>query len=427
MKEKLGNRSSFDLSLFFTAFFLWIIGVFIVYSATYIHTTGPLVGLYKSQIVWVFMGAMVIAAAVSIPGKWFFNLSYLFYGASILMLLVAIINGVDAKGASRWIAVGGMRMQPSEFAKIGLLLALARYLSQNTISLINWRTLIVPAIIIGIPFILVMKQPDLGTAMVFCILSVPMFYWAGMSLLELLFLCSPGLSIVLSAIPLVIAFGEHQASAGFAGAIPWGLFFLAVCAVLYYTRPPMFIIVGVIAANILASTVTTVIWGSVLHDYQKMRVISFINPEADPSGAGYQVIQSMVAIGSGNLFGKGFLQGSQSKLSYLPEQHTDFIFSVFGEQFGFIGCAFILLVYLFLIIRAISTVHHIRNRFTNLVVIGAATIMAFHAFINAAMVMGLMPVVGVPFPFMSYGGSFVLTVSILIGLILNARVSRQDF
>ena len=427
MRREIGNKSTFDISLFFTAVFLWVVGIFIVYSATYIHTSGPLVGLYKSQVVWVLMGILIIAMVVSIPSRWYYAFSYVFYGLSILLLLFAIVNGVDAKGASRWIAVGGMRLQPSEFAKIGLLLALARYLSKNIVSLMEWKTLVVPGLIIGIPFILVMKQPDLGTAMVFIVLSLPMLYWAGLSLLELFFVCSPGLSIVLSAIPLVIAFGHHQTAVGFGAAIPWGLFFLVVCAVLYYTRPPLFIVVGVIAANLIAATVTTVIWGSVLHDYQKMRVISFLDPEADPDGAGYQVIQSMVAIGSGNVFGKGYLQGSQSKLSYLPEQHTDFIFSVFGEQFGFVGCSFILMVYLFMIFRAVSTVQHIRNRYTNLVIVGGASILAFHTFINAAMVMGLMPVVGVPFPFMSYGGSFVLTMSILVGLILNARVSKQDF
>ena len=425
MKTK--HAGVFDLSLFTTALVLWIVGIFVVYSATYINTSGPLAGLYKSQIMWVVMGIIVIVMAVSIPGKFFFNTSYIFYGASILLLLYAIVKGIDAKGAARWIAVGGMRMQPSEFAKIGLLLALARYLSQNEISLLNWRSLIFPAIIIGIPFLLVLKQPDLGTAMVFCILSVPMFFWAGMSLLEIFFLCSPVLSVVLSAIPLVVAYGAHQSGAGFAGTIPWGLFFISLVATLYYAKPPRFIFIAVIALNLVAATVTNVIWGTVLRDYQKMRVISFLNPEADAAGAGYQVIQSMVAIGSASVFGKGYLQGSQSRLSYLPEQHTDFIFSVFGEQFGLVGCTLILSVYLFLVIRALSTVQHIRNRFTNLVIVGGSTVLAFHAFINAAMVMGLMPVVGVPFPFLSYGGSFVLTVSILLGLILNARTSSQDF
>ncbi|MBN1307503.1 MAG: rod shape-determining protein RodA, partial [Chitinispirillaceae bacterium] len=183
----------------------------------------------------------------------------------------------------------------------------------------------------------------------------------------------------------------------------------------------------VIIANLFTATMTTVVWSSLLKDYQKMRIISFINPQADPFGAGYQVIQSKVAVGSGHLFGKGFLKGTQTKLSYLPEQHTDFIFSVLGEQFGLIGCTALLLLFLLLIIRVLSFTRHIRNRFFNLIIVGSASIIAFHVFINTAMTIGMMPVTGIPLPFLSYGGSFTLTVAILIGLVLNAKMSTQEF
>ncbi len=425
MKE-LHKKNGFDFPLFFAALALWIIGLFLVYSATVIHETGPLAGLYKQQVIWLFMAILVILAITSIPGRYFHAFAYIFYGLSLILLLLAIFMGVSAKGAERWIMIAGFKLQPSEFAKIGLLLALARYLSEKTVSLEKISTFIMPGILILIPFILVLKQPDLGTAMVFSAMALPMFYWGGLTLIEVFYIISPIISLSLSAIPLILSYESHH-SWGIMGAIPWGVFFLGLCAVLYYFRPSLFITTGVVVANLFTATIVTVVWNSVLKDYQKMRIISFINPQADPFGAGYQVIQSKVAIGSGHIFGKGFLQGTQTKLSFLPEQHTDFIFSTLGEQFGFIGCTVVVFLFLFLIVRGFMLTQSLRSRFFNLVVIGAISIIGFHIFINSAMTMGIMPVTGIPLPFLSYGGSFTLTVAILLGLILNTKVSNQDF
>ncbi len=424
--HELQKKGKFDLSLFGTAVILWVVGIFLVYSATCLHTSGPLVGIFKQQIIWVVMALLIILAIVSIPGRIIFSGTYLFYGISLIMLVLAIITGVEAKGAERWIMVGGFKIQPSEFAKVGLLLALARYLSEKTVSLYNISTFFVPGILILLPFTLVMKQPDLGTALVFTAMSLPMFYWGGLTLLEMFYIISPGISLALSFLPLLLTYNSGT-DWGFLEAVPWGFFFLVIIAVLYLTRPPLFIWIGVIFANLLASTITTVVWNSVLKDYQKMRIISFINPQADPFGAGYQVIQSTVAIGSGNIFGKGYLQGTQTRLSFLPEQHTDFIFSVLGEQFGLIGCAAVVLLFMFLIIRGYMVTQSVRNRFVNLVAVGASSILGFHVFVNIAMTLGMMPVTGLPLPFLSYGGSFTLTVAVLMGLLLNAKLTNQDF
>jgi len=420
------TKSAFDFPLFFAAIALWLIGLALVYSATVIHDTGPLVGLYKQQVIWIIMAVLVILAITSIPGRYFHAFAYIFYGLSLVLLLAALFMGVSTKGAERWIIIAGFKLQPSEFAKIGLLLVLARYLSEKSVSLSNISSFIMPGILILVPFLLVMKQPDLGTAMVFCAMALPMFFWGGLTLLEVFFIISPVISLTLSAIPLILSYESHH-SWGIMGAFPWGVFFLGLCALLYYSRPAMFITVGVVIANLFTATIVTVVWNSILKDYQKMRVISFVNPQADPFGAGYQVIQSKVAIGSGHLYGKGFLQGTQTKLSFLPEQHTDFIFSVLGEQFGFIGCTGVVLLFLFLVIRGFLITQSLRNRFFNLVVIGAVSIIGFHIFVNSAMTMGIMPVTGIPLPFLSYGGSFTLTVAILIGLILNTKASKQDF
>jgi rod shape determining protein RodA len=422
----LDRKQHFDFPLFFTAIALWIIGVALVYSATHIYDTGPLVGLAKSQIVWVIMGILIILALVSLPSRFYYSFAYVFYGLSLIMLLFVVVGGVASKGAARWIAIGPIRLQPSEFGKLGLMFALARYLSKHTVTLTRLSSFVMPGILIMVPFALVLKQPDLGTALVFGAMALPMFYWAGMPLIEIFYVISPGISVALSALPLILAFGK-SGSFGIAAAIPWGLFFIALCAVLYFFRPHTIILVAVIAANLAAATMTTVLWNSFLKDYQKTRIISFIDPQMDAFGSGYQVIQSKVAIGSGHFFGKGYLQGSQTRLSYLPEQHTDFIFSVLGEQFGLIGCTAVLLLFFFLIARGYLITQHCRNRFANLAIVGSLSIVTFHVFVNVAMTLGIMPVVGVPLPFLSYGGSFTLSLGILLGFILNARMKGHDF
>jgi rod shape determining protein RodA len=423
---EIQKKSEFDFLLLFLCIVLWITGLFLVFSATHIHESGPLVNSTRNQIVWVSMGLIIILIITSMPTRVFFSLSYVVYGLSLLLLLYGFFSGVISKGAERWIVIGGLRLQPAEFAKIGLLLALSRYLSAKTLSLGKITSFIIPVLFIIVPFGLIIKQPDLGSALVLGMISVPMLYWAGLSFLEFLFLASPLLSLLLSAIPLLLAYTSH-ATLGIGGAIPWGIFFLILCIILYMSRPPMFIIVSVIAINLTTAGITTMVWNGSLQDYQKKRIISFINPQADPAGAGYQVIQSKVAIGSGHLTGKGYLKGTQTRLSFLPEQHTDFIFSVLGEQFGLLGCVAILILYTLLIIRGYMTTQYVRNRFSNLVIVGSVSLLAFHIFINIAMTIGIMPVVGVPLPFLSYGGSFTLTIAILIGFILNARYSKTDF
>ena len=423
---EIQKKSEFDFLLLFLCIVLWIAGLFLVFSATHIHESGPLVNSTKNQIIWVVMGLVTILIITSLPRRFFFSLSYVVYGLSILLLLYGFFAGVISKGAERWIIVGGVRLQPAEFAKIGLLLALARYLSTKTLSLGKITSFIVPAALIVVPFALIIKQPDLGSALILGAISVPMLYWAGLSFLEFLFLSSPLLSLLLSAIPLLLAF-TNQASLGIGEAIPWGIFFVILCVTLYISRPPMLIVVAVIAINLTTAGITTVVWNGSLQDYQKKRILSFIDPQADPAGAGYQVIQSKVAIGSGHLTGKGYLKGTQTRLAFLPEQHTDFIFSVLGEQFGFFGCVAILILFMLLIIRGYMTTQYVKNRFSNLVIVGSVSLLAFHIFVNVAMTIGIMPVVGVPLPFLSYGGSFTLTIAILIGFILNARYSKDDF
>ena len=425
--DDLRRKYRLDFSLLLAALALWVVGIFLVYSATHFHEGGALAGIYRQQVVWVVMALLIVFIVVSVPSRWIFKSAYLIYGISLALLAFAVVAGVMTKGAERWVVIGGFRIQPSEFAKIGLLLALARYLSEKTVSLYKLSSFIVPGILILVPFVLVLQQPDLGTALVFCAMALPMFYWSNLTLLDVFYIISPLISLLLSAIPLLISYSTGDGSWGVSETIPWGIFFIVVLAILYFTRSPVFIWVGVIVGNIFTSTIVTVLWGSILKDYQKARITSFMNPQADPFGAGYQVIQSQIAVGSGNVVGKGYLQGTQSRLSFLPEQHTDFIFSILGEQFGIVGCSFVILLFLFLIIRGLMITRNCRNRFINLLAVGASAILCFHVFVNIAMTIGLMPVTGLPLPFLSYGGSFTVTVAVLVGLMLNARVTDHDF
>lgn len=418
-------RGTFDLALFIPIMILWVIGNFLVYSATKMHSSGLLYHIYYDQMIWTALGVMIIMGTLSIPTRIYYRMAPLIYVFTLILLVAVLLGGESSKGAQRWFSLGPVRLQPSEFAKIGLLLMLAKYFAKNSISLYKPKTLLVPLLIIVVPFILILKQPNLSTALVFMAMSLPMFYWAGMTLLELFFLISPLLSVVLSAVPLILTFGTGVAP-GILGTIPWGIFFIILVVVLSMTRPPLPLIVIVLVLNLTTALGTNVLWEKFLHDYQKMRVISFVDPQSDPRGAGYQVIQSMIALGSGQSFGKGYLQGSQVNLSYLPDQHTDFIFAVLGEQFGMVGCIGVLLLFLFIIGRALTTTHVIRNRFSNLLLVGASAMIGFHTLANVAMVIGLMPVTGLPLPYLSYGGSFALTVSILTGLMLNARADERN-
>ncbi|ERP38987.1 rod shape-determining protein RodA [Chitinivibrio alkaliphilus] len=411
----------FDVFLFIIALILWTIGLALVYSSASFH-------VFNQQILWGIMGILLILITVSIPTAFFYKSAHLFYVVTILLLITILFSGEAAMGAARWLVFGGLRIQPSEFAKIGLLLMLSRYLTKRDVSLYRLRTMIVPAIIITIPFVLVMQQPDLGTALIFLSISLPMFYWAGMSLGEIFYLITPCISLVLSAIPLILSFyADGDTHFSLWASIPWGIFVFIHLLSFRILRPPLKIMILSFSLSLIAATMTNLVWNNVLQDYQKMRVVSFINPQADPRGAGYQVIQSMIALGSGQEYGKGFLQGSQVNLQYLPEAHTDFIFAVLGEQFGLVGSALVLILYLLLIIRALSSTRNIRNRFANILLVGAASMTAFHVIINIAMVVGMMPVTGLPLPFLSYGGSFTLTMALLVGLIMNARGDRANY
>ncbi len=393
---------NFDLGIFLPTLVLIVVGLFAVYSATYLTSSS----YFSKQLIYAFLGIVLIVSIVLIPYKIIYEFSYLLYVLSLLLLLLVFFMGVKGFGAERWLAIGPMRLQPSEFAKIATVLAVARYLSQNDRNINEWKHLAIVFLMILIPFMLIAKQPDLGTSLVFLALIIPMLYMAGISWFFLFVITTP-------IITMIVAFNLYA----FMG---WMLLLLVI---LILARQKGIVKFGVFLMHIAVGAITPVLWKT-LRPYQQQRILTFLQPEKDPRGAGYQIIQSKVAIGSGGVWGKGFLQGSQSHLNFLPAHHTDFIFSVIGEEQGFVGIVLILMVFVFLFLYLLYLSNQVKSSFARLSLVGLMTILLFHTLINIAMTIGLAPVTGLPLPFLSYGGSFLLTSCLLIGITMNFSKNR---
>ncbi|MBK34288.1 MAG: rod shape-determining protein RodA [Gemmatimonadetes bacterium] len=394
-----------DLGLITTVLATTVIGITMIYSATFDWDLGTAGTTYQKQILWAFIALAGMALTVVIPPKLYYAFAYIIYGVAILLLLLVL-----EVGDRRWFNFGAIHVQPSELAKIATVLAIARYLSSSNLDIERLKTFIPPALLVLLPAALVYKQPDLGTALVFGAVLFPMLYWAGLKPVNIFFIISPGLS-------LVCAF--HHWSLG--------LLYLTMIAVVFHVRPRLSTMAVLGAVNLAVAIGAPYIWDNKLHDYQKDRILTFLNPDTDRLGGGYQVIQSKVAIGSGGLKGKGYLQGTQTKLAFLPEQHTDFVFSVVGEEFGFAGAITILMLFLFIVWRALTIATAVKSRFSSLVAIGLTAILVFHIFVNIGMTIGVMPVTGLPLPFLSYGGSPLVMSMVLVGFLLNVHGRRHEY
>ena len=312
----------------------------------------------------VAFAVMIVMALVNV--RWYYKYAYIFYLVVLLLLVAVEVIGHIGMGAQRWVDVGFFKIQPSELMKIGLVLCLARYFDAITMQGIrSFRGLIIPAIMAFVPVLLIVLQPDLGT----------------------------GLMLVFTTCILLFAIG-----------VQWWKFGLGLAAV---------------------GACLPIIW-NFLHDYQKERVLTFLNPERDPLGTGYHIIQSKIAFGSGGVFGKGFLNGTQTHLNFLPEKHTDFIFTMFSEEFGLVGSSLLLMLNLLIIIMGYAFAFRTNNYFAKLVIIGLNTNFFLYVFINTAMVTGLLPVVGIPLPLISYGGTVMISVMASFGIILCMNINRYN-
>jgi rod shape determining protein RodA len=321
------------------------------------------------------------------------------YGLSLLSLIAVMVIGVTANGAQSWIGVGGFNIQPSEFAKISLILTLAALLHQDTADTIPAivRTLMVAAV----PWFLILLQPDLGTSLVFGAITLGMLYWANANFGWIVLMISP----IVSSILFNVFFPA------------WIIWFGVMGLVAWFTLPWRWIgTVGAMAMNAMAGAGAGILWG-LLKQYQKDRLTLFLHPEKDALGGGYHLIQSRIAIGSGKFWGNGLYEGSQTQLNYVPEQHTDFIFSVIGEELGFVGAISVMILFWILCLRLIRIACKTEDNFGSLIAVGVLSMVLFQVLVNVGMTLGVAPITGIPLPWLSYGRSSLLTNFIAIGLV----------
>ncbi len=408
----MNNRyiSTFDPLLLVSALGLVAIGLIALYSSSQpVIQGGSGTNYFMLQSIWVVLGLGAMMLAWFFPLRWITGAAYGLYVFSLLLLLVVLVAGVAGYGAVRWIRIGPVNIQPSEFAKLATLLAAAKFLGEGNRDVNRPVDFILASLIFVLPFLLIARQPDLGTALVFAAMVLPVFFWAGLK---------PG-NVFLIVMPVFTMIASFNFIAFFVVMAILSLY-------LIITRRPLWMKIFNFSLNVFIGLIMPMLWGH-LKDYQKKRILTFLNPEADPLGAGYQVIQSMVAIGSGGLTGKGFLQGSQTQLRFLPEQHTDFIIAVIGEEFGFVGVLVVLTLFTILLVRMVKIASLTKNPANSILVIGMATVIGFHLIVNMGMAVGLMPVTGLPLPFISYGGSALLTNMVFIGLTQNVFRHRFEY
>jgi rod shape determining protein RodA len=383
------------------------IGLLTVYSAT--SVPGAHQGLWMKQLAWcglAFAAAWMVSA---IHYRLYDSLSWPLYAVSFLLLVAVLAIGTSKLGAKRWIDLGPLQFQPSEIAKIATTFVLARFFDHARLDLGKARFWLPPLFIALVPFALVAKEPDLGTALSFPAMLVAMYFWAGMPVSRLLLGLSPVFNVALYFVT---------------GSVGWfvGLFVL----LLALARPRLSLLLVMLALNGAVAYELPHLWNH-LHDYQKRRIETFINPDNDPYGAGYQIIQSKIAIGSGGVLGKGYLRGSQKALAFLPMRHTDFIYSVVGEELGFLGALTVVILYVVVILRGYRLAAVARDGFAGLMVVGVVTALFFTIMVNMLMTVGWAPVTGVPLPFLSYGGTALIVNCVQIGLLQNVALRRREY
>ena len=413
------RRQNLDMSPLWAGVLLMLIGVGVIYSAL-LSPGGVVTGdEHLKQLQWVVVALLVAGFATLISPRTLDALTWPLYGLILLGLVAVLVLPADMTGTHRWLRIGAFTFQPSELAKVFTLLGLARYLGEHRCDPNRVGTILQVFAIAGLPMLLVLKQPDLGTSLVFPPLAVALLYWRGLSTVNLFLLVTPAISAVTAFIyPPVL--GEPD----FIHMLPWATLMILVTGAAIFSGMGVVRGVFALATNIGAGIVTPYIWRG-LKSYQQQRIVTFLQPEADPLGAGYQIIQSKVAIGSGGFWGKGYLNGSQSKLDFLPERHTDFVFAVLGEEAGWVGAVFVLLVFFFVVARAIQIARQTRHRYASLVAFGIATIFCFHVLVNVGMATGLMPVTGLTLPLVSYGGSSMVVTMGMIGLLVGIGMRRH--
>jgi rod shape determining protein RodA len=402
-----------DRQLLLVSVGLIAFGLLTLYSAGQTDVPTRAAGVWHRQFIWVGIGIIAATVVFHVSPRLLEWLAPVLYGVSLCLLVLVLLVGTGAgtaQSSSSWLSIGGHQIgQPSELAKVATVLMLARYLSSRREPPRSLRDLTVPGLIVGMPFLLVLKQPDLGSAIVFIGVAFAMLFWAGVRPRLLFMLASPGLS-------LLLAFNDWT----------WGAWMVLFTGLLFAWRPYISDALVVWFLNVAMGAIALPLWKQ-LAPYQQNRLLTFLNPEVDPRAAGYHAIQSRVAIGSGGWFGTGYTQGPQKRLAFLPEQHTDFVFPIVGEELGFVGVVIALALFLALFLILLRISRRATDSFSSLLIFGILGLLFTHVYENVGMTVNLMPITGIPLPFFSYGGSFFVICSLCLGLAFRvANDSRQS-
>ena len=399
------RRTGIDRPLLLAVAALILPGIATLYSAGQTDFPTIAAGIWQRQIIWITIGVVGAVVIFRVPYRLLEWLTPFLYVASVALLLATLMVGTGAgtaAGTKSWIAIAGVRLgQPAELAKLATILMLARHLASRRHQPRSAFELLPSGIIVGIPLLLVGLQPDLGSALVFLGIFFSMLFWVGVSPWLLLLAASPIIS-------LILAFSTGL----------WGAWIVLITVLLLWLRPYILEALVMWGMNVLMGVVALRLWMG-LASYQQNRILSFLNPEIDPRATGWNVIQAKVAIGSGGLLGKGFLEGTQKRLAFLPSQHTDFVYPVLAEEFGFLGVVVSLFLFAMFFFVLIRVARHAVDTFSCVVVAGIAGLMLTHVVVNVGMSVRLMPVTGIPLPFYSYGGSFMVICLLCIGLTLR--------
>lgn len=368
---------------------------------------------FERQLVWAGICVVGIIIALVLPVRFFQKAAFGIYGFTVLLLVTALLFGREVNGARSWIYFGPIGFQSAELAKVGTVLAVAQLLSTRRPNASNVRYGLAAVGLLMIPAVLIILQNDTGTALVFMALVPIMLFWSGLPLSVILLMISPAIAGYLTIV-------YWQAALVFSIAFTLGLY--------WHTKDYR---ITTLAGLFTGGTMATALFAlsKVLKPHQVARIVSFTNPEAEEyrSGVGFHLVQSKAAIGSGGLFGKGFGEGTQTQGAYIPEQSTDFVFSVIGEEWGFVGAIVVLVLFAIFLIRLVSLGTQVKHPFGSMMAAGAAGIYLIHVFINVGMVSGLLPVIGIPLPFLSYGGSALLANTAMLAIVLNLHMRRDDF
>ena len=401
-------EDKFDFGLFIPCFLLICIGLLAIYSSTLNNPAAT--SNFEKQLVWAAAAIIIFFITYSLPIGSFRYIAASAYIFSIILLLAVLVAGKQVSGAKSWFDIGPFGFQPSELAKIGTILGLSAYLSRRNANIDSFLDILISISIGFVPVVLILLEPDMGTAIVFCGMILALIFWKGISLFSLFVVLSPAFVAVFAL------FGVYY----FIGAL------VLIAIALFLFKKDIFFSGSIFALNLGAGFFIDYAY-SILSPHQQKRIQSFINPMADPLGSGYNAIQAKVAIGSGGLLGKGFLSGNQTQLQYIPEQWTDFIYCVIGEEFGFIGSIITISLFLFLFVRLLKIASASKDEFSSLVLIGILSVYFIHFLVNIGMTVGIMPVVGIPLPFVSYGGSSLIVNLFMLGIAANIYRTRKHY